>query len=91
MTKRFQRAGLRGTYIARVGTVIDHVRREPCTDTRWDHIRKKKKPPADGNTLDRGRRVEGLGARKLCGQADIFPIRLELMYRQYYDDASKAT
>lgn len=51
----------------------------------------KKKPPEDGNTLDRERRVGGLVARKLCGQADIFPIRLELMYRQYYDDASKAT
>lgn len=33
---------------------------------------------------------EELGCAKIMWSADIFPIRLELMYRQYYGDTSKA-
>lgn len=34
-------------------------------------------------------RISLLGRAKIMRSADIFPIRLELMYRRYYGDASK--
>lgn len=38
----------------------------------------------------REERERELGCAKIMWSADIFPIRLELMYRQYYGDTSKA-
>lgn len=69
-------------------------------------MKRKKKPTARADTLERlaeegGREVSGaqreghgreeaVGCAKIMWSADIFPIRLELMYRQYYGDTSKA-
>jgi len=49
----------------------------------------KKSPLADENTLGTGIPCMELGRSKIMWPTDIFPIRFELMYRQYYGDASK--
>jgi len=59
----------------------------PRVDSRWDQRLKK--------NLASRREYVGipgleLGRAKIMWPTDIFPIRLELMYRQYCGDASKA-
>jgi len=70
----------------RVVAVIDQNR-----DVLRTHVGTtfKKSPLADENTLGTGIPSVELGRSKIMWPTDIFPIRFELMYRQYYGDASK--